>query len=517
MANQLELNPLFLVALEQMENTNNHLFITGRAGTGKSRLLAHFREHTKKKLVVLAPTGIAAINVDGQTIHSFFQFKPGISVGAMKDHVIGKKQRKLYQQLTMIIIDEVSMVRADLLDCIDFVLRQSRVKPMEPFGGVQMVFIGDLYQLPPVVNKEEQKIFSSCYATPYFFSAKVLDNIKLTIIELTKIYRQKDPKYIELLNAIRDNSITLKELEQINQRYIAEFKPSTKDFYIYLAATNHQVASINENELNNIKGKSYKFHAKIDGDFGKEYYPTATLLEIKISAQVMMLNNDSKRGWVNGDIGKVVNLIKNQKTGTEVIVVKLDDGRKIYVEPYTWSINNLILENGQLISEEIGSFSQYPLTLAWAVTIHKSQGKTFNQVIIDLSKTFAHGQSYVTLSRCTSLEGIILIQPLLKKHIWFDPAILKFLNSNSTLKSVDHAFDSKIKLIQEVIELQKDLNLVYQKTVNQIFKIIIKPFKIKDMTKLNQPGFGVVGSYMENNNYIKRLFLLDQILEIGIL
>lgn len=191
-------------------------------------------------------------------------------------------------------------------------------------------------------------------------------------------------------------------------------------------------------------------------------------------------------------------------------MVKLDDGRKIYAELYTWSIT-------KLISEVVGYFSQYPLNLAWAVTIHKSQGKTFNQVIIDLSKAFAYGQSFVALSRCNSLESIILTQPLLKKHIWFDPAILKFLNSNSTLKSLDHAFDGKIKLIQEAIELQKELNLVYQKTVKQIFKIIIKPFKIKVMVKLNQPGFGVIGSDMENNNYIKRLFFLDQILEIGIL
>ncbi len=516
MSNQLELNTLFLTALEQMENTNNHLFITGRAGTGKSRLLEHFREKTKKKIVVLAPTGIAAINVNGQTIHSFFKFKPGISIGAMKEHFIGKKQREIYQQLTMIIIDEISMVRADLLDCIDYVLRQSRSKTMEPFGGIQMVLIGDLYQLPPVVSREEQQIFRSYYETPYFFSAKVFDQLKLEIIELTKIYRQKDLKYIELLNAIRNNAITKQELEEINQRYIADFKPYTKDLYIYLAATNKQVAEINEEQLNKIKSSSYKFNAKINGEFTKEYYPAATLLEIKIGAQIMLLNNDNKRGWVNGDIGKVISLIKNQKTGIKVIVVKLDDGRKCYVETHTWEITKLILENGQLISEVIGSFSQYPITLAWAVTIHKSQGKTFKQVIIDLSKTFFNGQSYVALSRCTSLDGVILKQPLLKKHIWFDPAILEFLNNHGTLITHD-PLENKIKTIQEAIELQKNLNLVYQKTVEQIFKIIIKPFKIKTMTKLNQPSVGVVGSYLENNNYIKRLFFLDQILEISIL
>ena len=313
MCSNLDLNPLFLTAFNQMGSTNDHVFITGRAGTGKSRLLQYFMEHTNKKIAVLAPTGIAAINVNGQTIHSFFRFKPGLTIGAIEGHVIGKRQRRIYQQLSTVIIDEISMVRADLLDCIDYVLRHSREKLTEPFWGIQMVFIGDLYQLPPVVNKEEQRIFRTYYDTPYFFSAKVFDNFKLQIIELTKIYRQKDLKYIELLNSIRSNSINTKQLEQINQRYIVNFKPNNKELYIYLAATNAQVITINETELNKINGKKYKFHAKLEGDFGKEYYPTATLLEIKVGAQIMMLNNDSKQGWVNGDLGKIINLIKDPK------------------------------------------------------------------------------------------------------------------------------------------------------------------------------------------------------------
>ena len=513
MCSNLDLNPLFLTAFNQMESTNDHVFITGRAGTGKSRLLKYFIEHTNKKIAVLAPTGIAAINVNGQTIHSFFRFKPGLTIGTIEGHVIGKRQRRIYQQLSIVIIDEISMVRADLLDCIDYVLRHSREKLTETFGGIQMVFIGDLYQLPPVVNKEEQRIFRTYYETPYFFSARLFDNFKLQIIELTKIYRQKDLKYIELLNSIRSNSINTKQLEQINQRYVVNFKANSKELYIYLAATNVQVVTINETELNKINGKKYKFYAKLAGDFGKEYYPTATLLEIKVGAQIMMLNNDSKQGWVNGDLGKIINLIKDPKTKLSTIVVKLDNGSKCYVTPHTWEISKLILENNQLISKVIGSFKQYPMTLAWAITIHKSQGKTFNKVIIDLSNTFAHGQCYVALSRCVSLEGIILQQPLLKKHIWCDPTILRFLNNFKFLLGNNY----KIKVIKEAIKLQKDLNLVYQKTTEKIFKIIIKPFKIKEMINVNKYNFGFVGSYLEDNVYIKRLFFLDQILDISIL
>ena len=372
---ELDLNPLFLTALDTMENTGDYLFITGRACTGKSKLLEYFRSQTNKQLVVLAPTGISSINVDGQTIHSFFKFRPETTIDTIKSHIIGKQQSKIYQQLEMMIIDEISMVRADILDCINWVLCCSRQNLIQCFGGIQMVFIGDLYQLPPVVKRQERKIFSSYYDTPYFFSAKICKNFKLKIIELTKVYRQKDLKYIELLNSVRNNSITQEELEQINQRYLPTFIPDNNDFYIYLAATNAQVTAINEEELSKINNQCYRFMAKIAGDFGREYYPTTTLLEVKIGAQVMMIKNDFKGNWVNGSIGKIINIIKNKKTQAEVIVVKLDDGVKCYVEPYTWEINKLVLENNQLNSVAIGKFTQYPLILAWAVTIHKSQGK----------------------------------------------------------------------------------------------------------------------------------------------
>ncbi len=255
--------------------------------------------------------------------------------------------------------------------------------------------------------------------------------------------------------------------------------------------------------------------AKIAGDFGREYYPTTTLLEVKIGAQVMMIKNDFKGNWVNGSIGKIINIIKNKKTQAEVIVVKLDDGVKCYVEPYTWEINKLVLENNQLNSVTIGKFTQYPLILAWAVTIHKSQGKTFNKVMIDLSEAFAYGQSYVALSRCTSLEGVVLKSRLLKKHIWFDPAILDFFNNN-ILQSAEGIIEHKIKLIKEAIELQKNLSLAYKK-LEEIFKIIIKPLKIKVVTELDKSKIAVVGGYLEQDNYNKRLFFLDQILEIEIL
>lgn len=502
--NELALNPIFLTAIEMMENTRSHLFITGRAGTGKSKLLEYFCEHTNKKLAVLAPTGVAAINVDGQTIHSFFKFRPETTIDTIKKHIIGKQQSKIYQQLEIIIIDEISMVRADILDCINWVLGSSRQNLIQAFGGIKMVFISDLYQLPPVVKKQERKIFSSYYATPYFFSAKICENFKLKIIELTKVYRQKDLKYIELLNSVRNNSITEQELEHINSRYLPTFIPDSQDFYIYLAATNAQVTTINEEELSKINNKCYRFMAKITGDFSREYYPATTLLEVKIGAQVMMINNSFKSNWVNGSIGKIINIIKNKKTQKEIIVVKLDDGVKCYVEPYTWEINKLVLEDNQLNYVTIGKFEQYPLTLAWAVTIHKSQGKTFNKVIIDLSEAFSYGQSYVALSLCVNLECVVLKNRILKQHICFDPVILEFFHNN-ILQSAEGTIENKIKLIKEAIELQKNLSLEYQK-LDKICKIIIKPLKIKVVTALNDAKIAVVGGYLEQNYYNKRLF-----------
>jgi ATP-dependent DNA helicase PIF1 len=391
----ITLNAEFLGIIDKLENTTEHIFITGSAGTGKSSLLGHFKEHTNKTIAVLAPTGIAAINVKGQTIHSFFKLRANF-LGSLKDcYFLSKKQKLIYQKLDLIVIDEISMVRADLFDCVDLILRKSRCN-LEPFGGVQMILIGDLYQLPPVVTRDERKIFNSYYKSPYFFSSKVFKEIKLEIIELIKVYRQKDLEYVNLLNDIRKNCLREEGLRFINKRYIKDFKANQQDLYVYLAVTNKQVMEINYRELQTLKTPEFEFVAQIEGEFSQEYYPTLELLKLKVGAQIMMIRNDPKGRWVNGSLGKVKKFLELEKS-KPIIVVELEDGMICNLEPYTWSITKLILEEGELINEQVGSFTQYPLILAWAITIHKSQGKTFSKAIIDLKGAFAHGQSYARL------------------------------------------------------------------------------------------------------------------------
>jgi len=302
----VDINDSFQKALDVMEHGTKSVFVTGRAGTGKSTLLEYFREHTKKKIVVLAPTGVAALNVRGQTIHSFFKFKPGITPATVKRRA-DKEQKNIYEELHAIVIDEISMVRADLLDCVDRALRLNRDRKSEPFGGVQMIFIGDLFQLPPVVGQEEEEMMNEYYGSPYFFSARALGDVEFETVELEKIYRQKDVSFINILNAVRDNSIGLKELEALNARHVPGYKhkPGT-DFSVYLAPTNRKVAEINDAELKRLVGTEFSYQAKTDGDFQSNQFPTEGKLRLKLGAQVMMLNNDIRGRWVNGSIGKIV-------------------------------------------------------------------------------------------------------------------------------------------------------------------------------------------------------------------
>lgn len=412
-------------AIDLIKNSDKNIFITGRAGTGKSTLLEYLRDNIKKNLVVLAPTGVAALNVKGQTIHSFFGFKPNITIEKIKKG----KNTKVYQNLELIIIDEISMVRADLLDCVDKFLRLSRNNE-KPFGGIQMVFVGDLYQLPPVVTYEDKKILDYfLYKTPYFFSAYVMSQIDLAVIELKKIYRQKDNDFINLLNLIRNKKIDQENLDLINKRYLNE--KFDNDLYITLTSTNKLSENINSEKLLEIKGKKYNYRAEIDGKFDNKYYPTAGALDVKIGSQVMLINNDPKRRWVNGSIGKIIDIKENFVTKNDIIIIRLDNGDIVNVEPNKWDIYTYIFnEQDNKINQKIsGSFIQYPIKLSWAITIHKSQGKTFEKVIIDIGNgCFAHGQMYVALSRCTSLEGIILKKPIHKSDIIFDFRIEKFLS-----------------------------------------------------------------------------------------
>lgn len=520
----LDLNPQFKTALNLLNNTKQNVFITGRAGTGKSTLLRYFLDNgqSKKKAVVLAPTGVAAINVGGQTVHSFFGFKPDITLSKVK-----KIDRDIYKKLEMIIIDEISMVRADLLDCVDKFLRLNRNEKRLPFGGVQMIFIGDLYQLPPVVTGQEKKIFSTYYNSPYFFSAHVFgkqqkllsaeNDFKMEMIELEKIYRQKDNKFIDLLNSIRNNSAGPTEIDRINKNLQPNFIPTDKELFIYLTPTNIKASQINNEKLARVKGKEHIFIGEIKGKFDNKYLPTEVELKVKIGAQIMLLNNDSSGNWVNGTIARITD-IDYGEAGIEVIEACKQNGELIYITPHTWEIFNYSFNTRtkEIEIDTAGSFTQYPFKLAWAVTIHKSQGKTFEQVILDIDRgTFSPGQLYVALSRCVSLEGLILKKPIAKKHVWLDWRVVKFVTSFQCQRSDEAlSLDDKIKLIKQAIKDKKVLDIIYLKFQDIKSVRQIKPRLVGEMEYLDKKFIGVSGFCLKRKE--ERVFRVDRILEIKV-
>lgn len=510
----IDINPEFKKAYEIMENTNKNVFLTGRAGTGKSTLLSYFRNNTKKKVVVLAPTGVAAINVKGQTIHSFFKFKPDITLQGVKKLYKKDDVKNLYTKIDAIVIDEVSMVRSDLLDCIDKFLRINRFTN-EPFGGVQMIFIGDLYQLPPVVTGSEREIFRSHYLSQYFFDAHVFEHLQLEFIELEKVYRQKDDAFIKLLNAVRNNSVTQEHLAQLNTRHISHFVPNSESFTIYLTTTNGLADAININQLSRLKGKTYTFYGRIMGNFDRKAFPTDVELSVKIGSQIMMLNNDSQGRWVNGTMGKIIEIEKNENE-EEILVVELADGTVEEVYSYTWELFNFSFDKktNSLSAETIGTFTQYPLRLAWAVTIHKSQGKTFDNVIIDIGRgTFVHGQLYVALSRCTSLQGIVLKQSVQKRHIFMDYRVVKFVTQFQYKKSEEVVpMAEKVRLLQEAIQQKKKIVITYLKASDEKSKRIIHPLRIGEKEFRGKQFIGV--DAFDEKRGEERVFRVDRILEI---
>ena len=512
----IEINEKFKQALDLMENSSRHIFITGRAGTGKSTLLDYFRNHTRKKMAVLAPTGVAAVNIKGQTIHSFFKFKPNIT----PDKAAKKSSGKIYKKLDLIVIDEISMVRADLLDCVNRFLKINGKKPGAPFGGIQIVFIGDLYQLPPVVVGEERKIFRDQYASEYFFDADVFTEKGFTLdfLELEKIYRQKDENFIALLNSIRNNSIGEEGLEAVNRRYFPDFERNPQDFYIQLTPTNRVSREINERELKKLPGKTRYYAGEISGKFEEKHLPAEKNLSVKIGSQVMLLNNDKMKRWVNGTIGKIT-AFKENKDGEDIIFVKLNNGRKVEVFPHSWELFEFFFneKSGRIESRVVGSFTQYPLKLAWSVTIHKSQGKTFNKVIIDIDRgTFAHGQMYVALSRCTTLEGIILKRKILKKHIWMDWRVVKFLTGYQYgISDKNLPLDKKIEILKDAIKNKNQMEIVYLKSSDIKSKRTILPRKLGKMIYMEKEFLGIIARCLAKNE--DRVFRIDRILEMKIL
>ena len=417
-------------------NTDTTLFVTGRAGTGKTTLLRYVAESSQKNTVVVAPTGIAAINAGGVTIHSFFKlpFAPFIpSVIEAKKLIAGQKMRaefrSVIRSVDMIIIDEVSMLRADILDAIDVVLRHYRNSKF-PFGGVQMVFFGDMYQLPPVCVNDEWFILKDYYTTPYFFSAKVFEKQEIVCLELDKIFRQKDEDFVEILNQVRNNNISKENFNRLNDRYNPDFDLENNQDFVVLTTHNAVSDDINESRLIDIDSKTFIFDAAIKGDFPEYLYPVEQQIVLKKGARVMFTANDHinpERLYYNGKMGTVVELEDNN-----VYVTCDGEDDPIQVNYETWE-NNTFSYNRKENSVDvktIGTFTQLPLRLAWAITIHKSQGLTFQKVAIDAANSFTSGQVYVALSRCTSLDGIVLLSPINSNSIMVDSRIQRFSKNN---------------------------------------------------------------------------------------
>lgn len=442
-------NPDFMNAWNLVTNTNQSLFLTGKAGTGKSTFLRYICETTTKKYVVLAPTGIAAVNVGGMTMHSFFKmplkpllpddadFSPRKIRNTLK---YSKDKVKLIKELELIIIDEISMVRADMIDFIDKVLRIYSGNMREPFGGKQLLLVGDVFQLEPVVTGEMRPLLNRAYNQFFFFNAFVFREMKIVSIELRKIYRQTDSNFISILDRVRVNQMTREDLATINKRFIPQLSLDTKnDFVITLATRRDTVDVINEKRLSELESEEYIYEGEIDGVFPLQNLPTAQNLELKVGAQVIFVKNDKDGRWINGTIGKVA------RCGTDDITVELEDGKSYVVEPAEWQNMQYTFDEKEKTIKEVvlGSFTQFPLKLAWALTVHKSQGLTFNKVIVDFSGgVFSSGQTYVALSRCTSLEGITLCQPLNGRDVIVNPAVVDFSRNFNNQALIDAMLQS---------------------------------------------------------------------------
>lgn len=509
---KIELNEEFQQALELLEKSPKYLFVTGRAGTGKSTLLNYFRFKTQKQLIVLSPTGVGAVNIAGETIHSFFHFLPNITIEEARK--IAKKffKSKIYQELEMIIIDEVSMVRADLLDCVDEFLKITR-RNKKPFGGIKMAFFGDLYQLPPVLKGEERRAFNNLYQTPYFFDAKIIKQIievgGLEMLELNKVYRQSEADFITLLNNIRNKSITEEQIAKLNER-VEENTEDIEDEYIYLTSLNEQAEKINQKKLDKIKEKEYIFEGKIKGKFEEKYLPTEIEIRLKKGARVMMLNNHSKGKWINGTLGTIT---KINKKGVEV---RIDKGREEKVSPFTWEVFRSVYneKTNTIEKETIGTFTQLPLKLAWAVTIHKGQGKTFDRVIVDIGRgAFAYGQIYVALSRCRTFSGLILKKPLKRTHVLMDWRVVKFLtNLQYNLSARKIPTEDKITLLKTAAKNKEKVEIIYLKSKDEKSRRLILPEKIKPMKYEGYEFLGLKAFCFLRQE--ERIFRIEKILEI---
>ena len=444
-------NPQFKNALNLVQFTAQSVFLTGKAGTGKSTFLRYVCQHTKKKHVVLAPTGIAAINAGGSTLHSFFKLPfhpltpddPRYAGRRLRDFLkYNKEHCKLIRELELIIIDEISMVRADVIDFIDRILRHYSGNSRLPFGGKQLLLVGDIFQLEPVVTRDERDILQRFYDTPFFFSAHVFREMQLVSVELTQVYRQTDRAFITILDHIRQGSATNADLQLLNIRDSATSQPVSvgekKLFEVTLATRRDTVDDINQTNLNGLEGDAVTFRGNVQGDFPESAMPTSLDLQLKVGAQIIFVKNDRDKRWVNGTLGMITGISED---GTQLYVVD-EHGKEHDVEQAQWANVRYTYneEEKKIEEEELGTFTQFPVRLAWAITIHKSQGLTFDRVCIDFTGgVFAGGQAYVALSRCRSLEGLTLRQPLTPSDIFVNPSIVAFAEKFNDQHAVDVA------------------------------------------------------------------------------
>ncbi|GHT88601.1 hypothetical protein FACS189474_4130 [Bacteroidia bacterium] len=432
-----ENNSIFQLASDFVNQTSEHLFLTGKAGTGKTTFLKYIKEHTHKNAIVAAPTGVAAINAGGTTLHSLFQlpfepYIPGYSGNALKKNFFrfSKQKIDLLKQLELLIIDEVSMLRADTLDAIDVSLRNFRHNS-KPFGGVQVLYIGDMFQLPPVAKEDEWNLLKEYYQSTFFFHSHVIQQTKPIYLELKKIYRQGEPVFVDLLNRVRNNIITNDDIQTLNSLYNRNFIPDEDDKYIILTTHNYKADNINNGKLAKLPGDERIFTGEVKGDFPDYSLPTDLHLKLKPGAQVMFIRNDTEtpRRYYNGKIGTITQIVADQ-----IYVYLSDINENVLVTKEVWENMRYTLnkETGKIEEEVLGSFTQYPLRLAWAITIHKSQGLTFDKAIIDIGASFAAGQAYVALSRCTSLNGIVLYSRIHPNCIMTDDYAVEFSRNEKT-------------------------------------------------------------------------------------
>ncbi|HEY5390952.1 MAG TPA: AAA family ATPase, partial [Hanamia sp.] len=509
--NPIEHNDIFDLAYRFVTETSENIFLTGNAGTGKTTFLKYLKENCSKNIIVAAPTGVAAINAGGVTLHSLFQlpFDPFLPTAANKRALLGKlkyntRRQDLLRKMELLVIDEISMVRCDTMDAIDTILRSVRRKHDTPFGGVQLLCIGDLYQLPPVARRQEWEILQEYYSSEFFFDSLVIKEQMPMLIELKKIYRQKEDSFVQLLNKVRNNNMGADDFEDLHLRYFPSFRPELEDRFITLTSHNNQADQINYRELQKLSTGSFTYQAVIQDDFPENMYPAEGALVLKKGAQVMFLKNDIEKRYFNGKIGTVKSLMNDE------IVVNCD-GLDIYVTQETWentrySVNG---NDGKLEQETLGTFTQFPLRLAWAITIHKSQGLTFEKVMIDAGAAFSSGQVYVALSRCTSLNGIVLLSKIPSAAIYSNQNVIKGHETLTPKGSLAERFEGARQIFtQQLLE-----EIFSFKEINTMVDVL--QFRVNEQREKLNKGAVEWMNHFKNEFIALRKVGLNFILHIG--